>query len=57
MKLDMLVEVIARAIGDEYYYVTQIDRMTFHPPTETSQSLILEDAKTGEKFKLEITKL
>lgn len=56
MKLDIIVEAICLALGDEHFEDTLINSITLHPPTENSQSLTVEDTDKN-KFKIEIIKL
>ena len=56
MSKDIIVEIICRALGDDYYRETLINSITTSPPTEIYQEMVVKNTN-GEKFKIEVTKL
>lgn len=56
MKRDLIVEVISRALIEDYYEETRIKTITLHPPTEDKQKITITD-HDGHKFSIEIDDL
>jgi hypothetical protein len=56
MHMDLIIEIICRSLGDDYFHETLIKSMTVSPPTETSQTVVVKNT-SGEEFKIEVTKL
>lgn len=53
---DLLVEIICRSLGDDYYHETFINDITIQPPTDNGQTIEIKNTN-GEKFRIEVTKL
>lgn len=56
MKRDLIVEVICKALVDDYFEDTRVKTITCHAPTDSTQKITITD-HDGHKFSIEINDL
>ena len=56
MKRDLIVEIICKALAEDYFEESRIKTVTLHPPTDTVQKMTITDFD-GHKLTIEIEDL
>jgi hypothetical protein len=53
---DLIVELICLSLSEKHYEQTLIKDLTIQPPTETAQTIIVDDGR-GNRYSIEVRSL